>query len=100
MKEVVVIHLGDGEEKSTVIFLDQPVQITRIGCHGDPDRVRAIIAEYDGKVEAIALEGYPAELELGGQHVTHDVGSALPRVAHSTPVVDGSGVRPGLNVGG
>ena len=60
MKEVVVIHLGDGEEKSTVIFLDQPVQITRIGCHGDPECVRATIAQYDGQVEAIGLEGYPA----------------------------------------
>ncbi len=96
MKEIVVIHLGDGEETSAVTFLEQEVQIRRIGCHGDAERVRAAIAEVDGAVDAIALEGYPAELELGGVRVAHEIGSTLAGAASQTPVVDGGGIRPGL----
>ncbi len=96
MKEVVIIHLGDGEELSAVTFLGQEVQIHRIGCHGDTERARAVIGQYDGLVDAIGLEGYPAELELGGVRVAHEIGAALPAAASQTPVVDGGGIRPGL----
>lgn len=84
MKEVVIIHLGDGEELSAVTFLGQEVQIHRIGCHGDAERARAVIGQYDGLVERIGLEGYPAELELGGVRVAHEIGrsgAARPRPA-------------------
>jgi hypothetical protein len=96
MKKIVIIHLGDGEEVSTVTFLGQEVQIRRIGCHGDAERVRAVIAEHDGQVHAIGLEGYPAELELGGVRVVHEIGATLAATARQTPVVDGGGIRPGL----
>jgi len=81
MKKITVIHLGDGEESSTLTFLGQEIQIRRIGCHGDAERVRAVIAEHDGEVDAIGLEGYPAELELGGVRVAHEVGAALAAAA-------------------
>lgn len=96
MKEVVVIHLNTGEETETVHFLGQEVRIRRIGCGGDAERARSVIAQYDGRVDAIGLEGYPAELELGGVRVLHEVGSTLPAAASRTPVVDGGGIRPGL----
>jgi hypothetical protein len=96
MKEIVVIHLDDGEETSVVTFLGQEVQIHRIGCHGDAERARAVIAQYDGTVDAIGLEGYPAELELGAERVAHEVGATLATAARHTPVVDGGGIRPGL----
>ncbi|MCS6844164.1 MAG: serine carboxypeptidase [Caldilineales bacterium] len=96
MKEVVVIHLNSGEETEVVRFLGQDVRIRRIGCGGDAERARSVVARYDGQVDAIGLEGYPAELELGGVRVPHEVGSTLPAAAARTPVVDGGGIRPGL----
>ena len=96
MKEVLIIDLNDGDETTTVTFLDQEVRIHRIGCHGDAERARATIAEYDGKVDAIGLDGYPAELELGNVRMMHTVGSTLPSAAQKTPLVDGGGIRPGL----
>ena len=96
MKKIVVIHLGDGDETSVVSFLGHGATIRRVGCHGDPNCVRSVIEEVDGTVDAIGLEGYPAELELGGVHVRHETGATLAALAQHTPVVDGSGIRPGL----
>jgi hypothetical protein len=96
MQQVLVIHLGreDGQEKVT--FLGQRVEILRRGCGGDPERARALIAEFDGRVAAIGLEGLPAELHLGQATRAHAVGASLPAIAQKTPVVDGDGVRAGL----
>jgi predicted amino acid dehydrogenase len=96
MKHVVIIHLGDGDETSSVSFLGQDVEIRRIGSMGDAERARALIAEFDGRVDAIGLEGLPTQLELGAQHRPHVAGAALPGAAALTPVVDGSGIRAGL----
>ena len=96
MKNILVLHLNDGDETSTVRFLDEDISIRRIGCGGDADQVRTLIETYDGQVDAIALEDYPAELELGGTVVPHTVGSTLAEAARQTPVVDGGGIRPGI----
>ncbi len=96
MKHILLIHLGDGESIETVSFLDQTLTIKRLGCHGDADRARAWIAAHDGQVDAIGLEGMPAQLSLGGVSHPHSIGYSLPMAATSTPVVDGSGVRGGL----
>lgn len=96
MKRLVVIHIGEGETTETVTFLGQPVEIRRVGCGGDQSRARALIAEHDGRVDAIALEGMPARLRLGNASVKHEIGATLPGVARTTPVVDGGGMRSGL----
>src|SRR3990172_7842238 len=96
MKQILVIHLNEGDETSSVSFLGQTVQVRRIGCGGDAHRARALIGEYDGRVDAIGLEGMPSQLELGSARRPHEVGSTLPTAAHSTPVVDGGGIRAGL----
>jgi predicted amino acid dehydrogenase len=96
MKEILVIHLNEGEATEEVSFLGQALQIRRTGCGGDVERVQALIAQADGTVAAIGLEGLPAELELGSAQVDHEAGKALPAVASRTPVVDGSGIRAGL----
>jgi len=96
MKKVIVIHLNEGAHTELVNFLGQVVEVHQIGCGGDPHRAREIIATHDGKVSAIALEGMPANLELGSVRVAHEMGAALAGAAGNTPVVDGSGVRDGL----
>jgi predicted amino acid dehydrogenase len=96
MKKILVIHLNDENSVETVQFLEQELQIERIGCAGDPEQVQQLIAEYDGTVDAIGLEGMPAKLELGNARTEHRVGMTLADAAETTHVVDGHGIRAGL----
>ncbi len=96
MKKILVLHLGDDDEITTVSFLNQTLEIRRLGTGGDADRAGACIAEYDGKVHAIALEGFTAQLRLGTASRPHEVGLALKSATSRSPIVDGSGVRDGL----
>ncbi len=96
MKTILVIHLGEGCEVTEASYLGSDLQIQRVGCHGDVARTEALIAEFDGKVDAIGLEGMPALLRLGGASRVHASGAHLLETATKTPVVNGSGVRAGL----
>ncbi len=96
MKHILVIHLNQGDETSQVSFLGETIEIRRIGCGGDPDCVRMLIREADGQMDAIGLEGMPARLHLGCATREHPIGVTLAQAAAITPVVDGAGVRPGL----
>ncbi|HET9223389.1 MAG TPA: serine carboxypeptidase [Roseiflexaceae bacterium] len=93
MKKILIIHTSSGEELATVSFHGQQIQIQRLGCDGDAERARRLIADYDGHVDAIGLEGMPIHLRLGPAHQQHAIGAALAAAAHQTPVVDGAGVR-------
>src|SRR5690348_14816876 len=94
MKKILVIDLGQCSDLSHTTWLGQTVEIERRGCAGDAALAREWIAGYDGRVDAIALHGLPAQLALGAARRPHDVGASL--VAADTPVVDGSGIRDGL----
>jgi len=96
MKKVLLIHLGVLDEDRQALFLGETVEVLRRGSEGDPERVHALIAEYDGKVDAIGLHGMPFSLQLGPAQEDHAVGATLRSAAKQTPVVDGSGIRPGL----
>jgi predicted amino acid dehydrogenase len=96
MKQILIIHLNDDNDTEVVTFLDQEIQIQRRGCGGDPEIARALIAEYDGKVDAIGLDGLPAKLELGSFSTSHEIGQELAKVGEKTAVIDGSGIRAGL----
>jgi predicted amino acid dehydrogenase len=93
VKKILVIHTGDEEELATVPFYGQQVQIRRLGCGGDAERARRLIADYDGQVDAIGLEGMPIHLQLGPAHQQHVIGATLAAASRQTPVVDGAGVR-------
>ena len=96
MKHILIIHSSEGADSDTQRFMGQDLHLRRVGCGGDAERARALIVENDGRVDAIALEGMPAQLELGDARRPHDVGATLPAAAQQTPVVDGSGIRAGL----
>ncbi|MBP7691644.1 MAG: hypothetical protein KA764_06990 [Anaerolineales bacterium] len=96
MKQVLVIHLGDDDTLQTLTFLGHRVAVRRAGCGGDPARARALVAQAAGQADAIGLEGLPAQLRLGGAAVVHRLGLEVAAAAGPTPVVDGSGVRGGL----
>ena len=75
MKKIAVIHLNEGIRNETVHILGHDVEIEYAGCGGDSDKAALLIREYDGKVDAIGLEGMPAVLKLGTHSRPHDIGS-------------------------
>ena len=95
-KRIRVIHLGRGDETAVIEFRGQQAEVRRSGCGGDPERARQLIAASSGRFEAIGLEGLPIDLKLGRACVQHAVGATLPAAANGTPVVDGGGIRSGL----
>ena len=96
MKKIAVIHLGTDSATETITFLDQDVEITYAGCKGVEAEAQQLIQKFDGQVDAIALDGLPALLELGSARETHAIGHQLPALAQKTPVVDVRGIRDGL----
>ena len=96
MKQILVIHLDRHDEECTVHFLGQEIGILRRGCSGSFESARELIAKFDGTVDAIGLQGLPEMLQLGPAHAEHVQGAQLRDLATQTPVVDGSGIRAGL----
>lgn len=96
MKHILVIDLYRGKTTRTIAFADQQIEIQWVGCEGNFERARELIAQYDGKADVIALEGMPAQLRLGSETRAHVEGTRLRSTASQTPVVDGNGVRDGL----
>jgi len=96
MKEIAVIHIGERDAEEIVSLLGEDVRVAYRGTAGDGERASQLIAEYDGKVDCIALDGFPAMLQLGSAQRAHEVGSTLPALATQSPIVDGSGIRGGL----
>jgi predicted amino acid dehydrogenase len=96
MKQVLSIHLGEDESETRFPFLGEEIHIRRLGCGGDVERARQMILDHDGKLDAIALEGMPAHLQLGGASLPHKQGSELAAAAQHTPVLDGRGVHTAL----
>ena len=96
MKHVLVLDLSQVNDSLQISYRDEPVLIQRIGCGGSVEMARTLIAEHDGKVDAIGLDGFPIRLSLGRHAVTHPDGESLRKAAQVTPVVDGSGLRAGL----
>ena len=75
----VAKKLGKGKETETVTFLSHSFEILRAGRGGDAARARELVAEYDGQVEALALDGLPAQLRLGNTSRPHLVRAELPK---------------------
>ncbi len=94
--EILVIHLQPESDTETITFLGQTLRIRRISCSGDLQKAAELVREYDGRVAVIALEGIPAQLQLGPAKQPYPPGAAVAAEAQQTPVVDGSGIRAGL----
>mgnify|MGYP001179420383 CR=1 FL=1 len=93
MSSILIIHQGDGDEAAVLSVLGREVEARWLGCAGDPGRARELILAHDGRVDAIALEGLPARLCLGGASRAYPPGQRLVAAARVTPVVDGAGAR-------
>jgi predicted amino acid dehydrogenase len=96
MKRCLVVHLG-GEDQDFIAALgDRRAKVLWRGCQRDLERARALIRGHDGRVDAIGLDGIPLDLELGEAHRRYHTGRDLAATARQTPIVDGGGVRSGL----
>lgn len=96
MKKILHLHLNQHETHDIGHFLGQEIAIHSIGCQGDTGLAQRLIAEYDGQVDAIALDGMPDLLELGAARTPHAIGTKLGQIARQTPVVNGRTIRAGL----
>lgn len=103
MKEILIIHQNEFEKTEEITFLGRPLRLHYLGCGGDPARAKALIHQANGRYAAIGLENIPAVLELGTAKRPYTPGAALREAvgktagaASATAVVDGSGIRAGL----
>lgn len=95
MKKVVSVSLGSSKRNHQVIteFCGQPFLIERIGTDGDKDKAIKLIAELDGKVDAIGMGGTDLYIFAGGRRYTFRESAKIAAAAKNTPIVDGSGLK-------
>jgi predicted amino acid dehydrogenase len=96
MKRCLVIHLGGDNQDFIAALGERRAKVLWRGCGRDLERARALVREHDGCVDAIGLDGIPLDLELGEAHRRYRLGCELGGTARQTVVVDGGGVRAGL----
>src|SRR5690606_26724859 len=95
---VVSVSLGSTsrDAKAEVELLGERFTIERRGADGDLKRAAEMIAELDGKVDAIGLGGIDLYLFAGGRRYTLRDAKKMAAAAVKTPVVDGSGLKNSL----
>lgn len=96
-RTIITLHLRKIEPfVETITLLGNQITLHHEGCDSDLAVMAAKIAEWDGRVDAIALSGVAKTLRLGKERVEHAAAGQLFEVAQQTPVVDGSGVRDAM----
>jgi hypothetical protein len=95
MKRVVSVSLGSSsrDHRAQIELLGEAFDISRVGVDGKLDRALAMIADLDGKVDAIGLGGIDVYLYAGSERYAFRDGLRLLEAAKVTPVVDGSGLK-------
>ncbi len=95
MKEVVSVSLGSSkrDHEATVEILGERVHVRRLGTDGDLGKARKLIAEFDGKVDAIGLGGIDLHLVAAKKRYPIRDAYKLAAEAKETPVVDGGNLK-------
>jgi len=95
MLKVVSVSLGSSSRDKTTrtTFLEQEVELSRVGMDGDLERARKFIGELDGQVDAIGLGGIDRYLCAGNRKYEIRDARRLAAAATKTPVVDGSDLK-------
>ncbi len=96
MKEILVLHWQAEEWAETVTFLGETFTLQHKTCFGNVAKAQALVAEYDGRAAAIALNDMPLTLELGPARREHVQGQQVVTAVQNTPVMDGRIIRAGL----
>ena len=95
MKHVVSVSLGSSQRNRSVqmTFSCLPFCVERLGTDGSVRRAEELIADYDGKVDAIGLGGVDRYLIAGTRRYELRDAARMARAAKKTPVVDGGGIK-------
>lgn len=95
---VVSVSIGSSSRDThqEVEILGRTVLIERIGTNGDVAAAERMIAELDGKVDAIGLGGTDLFLVAGGRRYYMRDGLRMARNAKVTPVVCGAALKDTL----
>ena len=95
MKHVVSVSLGSSQRNRSlqVTFAGESFRVERLGTDGDVGKAEDLIAELDGKVEAIGLGGVDRYLFAGRRRYELRDAARMARAATKTPVVDGGGIK-------
>lgn len=98
MKHVVSVSLGSTSRDTdqTITLLDQQIHIERRGTQGDVEAAKRLIAELDGKVDAIGLGGIDLFVPVGSRRYYFRDARAMAAAARVTPVVCGAGLKDSL----
>lgn len=93
--EVVSVSLGSDKRDTDqlVEVLGREVHLRRVGTGGDTAEARAMIAELDGKVDAIGLGGIDLYFAVRGKRYYVRDALRLASAAERTPVVCGAGLK-------
>jgi hypothetical protein len=95
VKRVVSVSLGSSsrDHSAQIELLGERFEVARIGMDGSIDRAGAKLRELDGHVDAIGLGGIDVYLYAGAKRYALRDGLRLLQSVHTTPVVDGSGLK-------
>lgn len=95
MKKVVSISLGSTKRDNKVEqeFLGEKFVIERIGTNGDIEKMKELIKELDGKVDAFGLGGMDLYLVSGKKRYIIKEADQIVKYAKHTPILDGSGLK-------
>jgi len=95
MKKVVSVSLGSSkrDHEVEVDLLGENFIISRRGTDGDFEGALKLLAELDGKVDAIGLGGIDIYLYGPKNRYILKEGMKLKEAVKKTPVVDGSGLK-------
>lgn len=98
MKHVVSVSLGSTSRDTDqiVTLLGEQVHIERRGTQGDVEAAKRLIAELDGKVDAIGLGGIDLFVPVGSRRYYFRDARAMAGAARITPVVCGAGLKDSL----
>jgi predicted amino acid dehydrogenase len=90
-KEIVSVSLSPSSRDYTFTteLFGEEVHVRRYGADGDVQRARELVAQFDGKVDAIGLGGMNIYFRVGHRTYIHKQIQQVASVAQTTPVVDG-----------
>lgn len=98
MKHVVSVSLGSSARDTDQIvrLLGEEVRIERRGVDGDLAAARRLVAELDGRVDAIGLGGLDLFVQVADRRYRFREAAGLAAAAPRTPVVCGAGLKDTL----
>jgi hypothetical protein len=100
MKRAVSISIGSSKRNKAVEIeiLGEKISIERIGTDGDLEKAAQLYRDLDGKVDAFGMGGTDLGLWVDKRWYTLYSTQKISRYVHTTPLVDGGGIKNTLEM--